>query len=202
MTLQEFTPENVLAELSNDPVGMGYGPLTGDLRPAHALLHDETKRTVYEPVYTREHPSDGMTAQLWLMNNNIWDKLDAARDNAAFPEDFRRKIEKFFETINTLPRIDVRNSEITTYGPQLIFAQIITQAELEAFQNLGARHISRAMELWGQSVGIGYMARVVWPGEFAAHEAERLAAQTALQTIEGKIHQLETGVYVPVGDES
>ena len=192
------TPEQLAAEIQSDPVGMGYAGKT--IPEQHTLLHalSRTKRQPFVPMdeVRNFHVTTGVLLKLQAAETNT--AIDDALDPMTFVgagKRLRDKIHLFIFTLSSsnFP-LNFDNSDVVSYLPLFVQLGIVTGFEAQAFNDLANVPCSRADELWGQSVGLGYLCRAMWPEEFALVESQLEAAQMNVSVLEQRLQELQSGI--------
>lgn len=83
----------------------------------------------------------------------VWEKLDAATENEAYPVELRRKIRKFLTTVSSnIPTLNIRDGEAYEQLPTLIGAGIVTQSDADMFLDLSRTYHSPAEIEYGADI--------------------------------------------------
>lgn len=121
----------------------------------HSLLH-----TRYDDADTSDEQFlesyNAATVEIWrkidmtvalnhLLKNGVWEKLDDAASNDAYPAELRQKIRKFLTTVSSnIPELAVRDAEPETNLPVLVSLGIITQNDADEFLDLACEFVSQS----------------------------------------------------------
>lgn len=82
----------------------------------------------------------------WLLKNGVWDKLEQASTNSAFPDILRARIRTFFATLQNISLLNFEN--FVGDVPNLVGAGIITQGDADGFMGLSLKPVAR----WSEAV--------------------------------------------------
>jgi hypothetical protein len=88
-----------------------------------------------------------------ILKNGVWDKLDIASRNEAYPEELRQKIRKFLTTISSnIETLAIHDAEPETNLPILVSVGIVTQADADEFIDLAKVMTSQALIDQGRAI--------------------------------------------------
>lgn len=119
----------------------------------------------------------------WLLKNGVWDKLEQASTNSAYPEILRARIRTFFATLQNISLLNFENFESDI--PVLIAAEIISQHDADGFMALSQQLVPR----WEQLVAERDI-QIAW----LVDKAELVRAKLAFWN--GVLSDLESGIDV------
>jgi hypothetical protein len=175
-----MTEQDLLNEIENDPAGMGYEGKT------------PTEIAVLLNAPTRTYPIQPETASLtaYLYNEGLYAKLIAHyRDHPSKGVQVAAEC-ALDMAASQLPTINLQNPNAVAMMNGLVAGGVWTQAELDALLAFSSATRSRAEELWAQSIGVGFLARALWPEDFTAAESELSAAQYKLDQLNAGIREV------------